>query len=129
LRVLVIDDNADLLDSLRDSLEFAGHEVLVAHAGKEAVRIARELRPHAVLCDLELGGGMSGYDVARDLGGGEGAPLRDRPYLVALTGTQKSECSADALSAGFDVVLTKPTALEQIEELLAGSEIAKLASG
>jgi two-component system cell cycle sensor histidine kinase/response regulator CckA len=127
LRLLVIEDNADLADSLRESLELVGHLAVVASSGAEAMRIAGELRPHAVLCDLELGGGMSGYDVARVLAGGE-APVADRPYLVALTGTQKSDCNADALSAGFDIVLTKPTALEQIEDLLAGSEVANLVS-
>jgi two-component system cell cycle sensor histidine kinase/response regulator CckA len=124
LRLLVIEDNVDLADSLRESLAIAGHEVMVAYGGGEGLRIARELSPHAVLCDLELGGGMSGYDVARALAGGQTAP-HDRPYLVALTGTQKSACSEQALAAGFDFVLTKPTALEEIEEILARGEVPK----
>ncbi|MBI5548982.1 MAG: hybrid sensor histidine kinase/response regulator, partial [Deltaproteobacteria bacterium] len=55
-RVLIIEDNVDAADSLRDVLEFGEHEVAVAHDGREGLTKARELRPEVVLCDIGLPG-------------------------------------------------------------------------
>jgi CheY-like chemotaxis protein len=117
-RLLVVDDNADLAESLQEGLELEGHEVAVAYTGAEALRIARTLRPHAVLCDLELGEAMSGYEVARSLRREE--PVRAL-FLVAFTGFEAASCRSAALAAGFDAVVTKPVGLEQIEQLLAAA--------
>src|SRR5439155_17838603 len=59
LRLLIIEDNRDTADSLRQLLELLGHEVRVAHNGTEGVTAARAAPPDAVLCDIGLPG-MSG---------------------------------------------------------------------
>jgi len=68
--LLVIEDNVDAADSLRDLLQLAGHSVEIAHDGPSGLALAREHRPEVVLCDIGLPG-MDGYDVARaELGAG-----------------------------------------------------------
>jgi two-component system CheB/CheR fusion protein len=62
--VLVIDDNLDAADSLRDFLELSGHAVEVAHDGPEGIHLAGVFRPEVVFCDIGLPG-MDGHAVAR----------------------------------------------------------------
>ena len=63
-RVLVIEDNVDAADSLREVLLFGEHEVEVAYNGPQGIAKAREFRPDVVLCDIGLPG-MDGFAVAR----------------------------------------------------------------
>jgi len=113
-RVLVVDDNADTAESLREALELGGHEVSVALDGAQALERARALRPEVVLCDIGLPG-MSGYEVAGAIRAEEA--LRGT-FLVALTGRAMPEDLRRAKEAGFDRHLVKPPALDRIEELL-----------
>ena len=66
LRVLVVDDNADAADSLAWLLRHGDHEVRTAHDGRQAVEVAHEFRPQAVVLDLGLPE-IDGYEVARRL--------------------------------------------------------------
>ena len=63
-RVLIIEDNIDAADSLREALELDAHQVAVAHDGPTGLALARSFHPEVVLCDVGLPG-MTGYDVAR----------------------------------------------------------------
>jgi PAS domain S-box-containing protein len=113
-RVLIIDDNVDAADMLREALELSRHEVEVAYNGPTGIAKAREYRPEVVLCDIGLPG-MDGYQVARTFKADEGLCS---VFLVALTGYALTEDLAQAQEAGFDRHLAKPPSLEQIEELL-----------
>jgi len=113
-RVLVIEDNVDAAEMLASLVELEGHIVKVAHDGATGIRIARELRPHIVLCDLGLPD-MSGYDVARELQRDESV----RPaLLVALSGYAAPEDVARAHAAGFDRHLAKPVGLDRLRSVL-----------
>jgi PAS domain S-box-containing protein len=114
-RVLIIEDNIDAAESLREALEFGEHEVEVAYNGPTGIAKARELRPDVVFCDIGLPG-MDGYGVARALRAD--AELKD-VYLVALSGYASPEDVQRALQAGFDQHLAKPPNLESLEETLA----------
>ncbi|HEV3120372.1 MAG TPA: MASE1 domain-containing protein, partial [Isosphaeraceae bacterium] len=114
-RVLVIEDNRDGAESMRRLLKLAGHQVEVADAGGTGLVAARQFRPDAVVCDLGLPGGMSGYDVARGLRGD--AELAGA-YLIALTGYSQNEHRELASEAGFDVLLTKPVNFDDLQRLL-----------
>src|SRR5262249_3539922 len=81
-RVLVIEDNHDVADSLRIALALGGHQVEVAYDGASGIALARAFRPHLVICDIGLPG-MDGYAVAQALR--TDVALRDT-YLAALTG-------------------------------------------
>ncbi len=113
-RVLVIEDNQDAADSLREALEFNDHKVEVAYDGPEGLKKAREFKPEVVLCDLGLPG-MSGYDVARALRNDD---VMNSTYLVAITGYALPEDQQRAKEAGFDRHLPKPPSMEDIEEML-----------
>ncbi len=120
-RVLVIEDNADAANSLREALERGGHEVAVAYDGAEGIARAREFRPEVVLCDIGLPG-MDGYDVARALREDESL---DGAFLVALSGYALPEDVQRAKQAGFERHLAKPASVEKIEELLVSAPIGR----
>jgi PAS domain S-box-containing protein len=114
-RVLIIDDNVDLAESLRELLEFENHQVEVAYSGPEGLTKAREFRPEVILCDIGLPG-MDGYEVARAFRTAE-AP--ERVFLVALTGYALPADLQRAIEAGFDRYLVKPVDLNAIKQMLA----------
>ncbi len=113
--VLVIEDNADTRDVLKFMLEVEGARVSTAETGEEGVRMAAEMRPQAVLCDIGLPD-IDGMEVARRLRALE--PLTGT-RLVALTGYGQAEDVRQALDAGFEAHLTKPINLDQLMALLA----------
>lgn len=113
-RVLVIEDNQDAADSLRDALALEGHEVAVAYNGSDGLDKAREVRPDVVLCDIGLPQ-MDGYAVARAFRAD--ASLRN-VHLVALSGYALPQDLKRAAEAGFERHLAKPPSLEQLQEVL-----------
>ncbi len=114
-RVLIIEDNADAADTLRQVLELSQHEVAVAHDGPDGLARARELLPEIVLCDLGLPA-MDGYGVARAFRADE--KLKSA-YLVALSGYALPQDVERSREAGFDLHLAKPPSIEQLEGVLA----------
>jgi two-component system, chemotaxis family, CheB/CheR fusion protein len=113
-RVLIIEDNVDAADSLREALDCSGHHVSVAYNGPDGIDRARAFKPDVVLCDVGLPG-MSGYDVARAFRAD--AALRST-HLVALTGYAQAEDRQRAADAGFDGHIAKPMSLKKIEDVL-----------
>jgi len=116
LRLLVVEDNEDVAEMLQAVLRRAGHQVSVATRGEEGVTIARASRPDAVLCDLGLPGGMTGFDVARTL---RGDPDTQRIALIALSGYSRPEDKARAAEVGFDGHIAKPVDARSIGRALA----------
>jgi two-component system CheB/CheR fusion protein len=116
-RVLIIEDNVDGADMLRQALELGEHEVEVAYNGPDGLNKARVFKPEVVLCDIGLPG-MDGYDVARAL---RSDPALRTVFLVALTGYALPEDLAKALDAGFDQHLAKPPSLDLLEQVLASA--------
>lgn len=114
-RILVIEDNVDALESLRDVLEVDGHVVATAADGANGLRIARVFNPELVLCDIGLPG-MDGYAVAHAL---RQEPNGQELYLVALTGYAQPEDVARAQEAGFNAHLAKPPDLDALARLVA----------
>ena len=113
-RVLVIEDNLDAADSLRDVLAFGEHEIEVAYNGPDGIAKARKFRPEVVLCDIGLPG-MDGYEVARTFRAD--ATLKGA-FLVALTGYALPEDLERAQAAGFARHIAKPPSLEKLEEII-----------
>jgi two-component system CheB/CheR fusion protein len=116
-RVLVIEDNVDAAETLREVLEFLEHTVELAYSGEDGVAKARRFRPDVILCDIGLPG-MDGYEVAREA---RDDPALREARLVALSGYAAPQDVARALEAGFDAHLAKPPTLDAIEETLAAS--------
>jgi two-component system CheB/CheR fusion protein len=114
-RILVIEDNVDAADSLREVLELGEHMVEVAYSGPAGIERAREFLPDVVLCDIGLPD-MDGYQVARAM---RANPALRETTLVALTGYAAPEDITRSREAGFDSHLAKPPSLEKIEEAIA----------
>jgi CheY-like chemotaxis protein len=122
--VLVIEDNADAAESLRQVLALAHHVVRIASNGSEGIEAARSFRPDVVLCDIGLPG-MDGYAVARTL---RADPQLRRVPLVALTGYALPEDVERAAVAGFDVHLAKPPNPTEIADLIAALGTSRTAA-
>jgi CheY-like chemotaxis protein len=114
-RILIIEDNADVAESLKLLLELSGNTVVVASSGPEGLEEARSLVPEVILCDIGLPG-MNGYEVAKAIRRAD--DLRSA-YLIAMTGYGQEEDRRRALEAGFDYHLTKPADPRVLERLLA----------
>jgi CheY-like chemotaxis protein len=117
--VLVVEDSVDSAETLGELLRMWGHEVRLAHDGKDALRLAREYRPQVILLDIGLPD-MDGYAVAHRLRGEDlGGDL-----LVALTGFGEEQDRHRARQAGFDRHLIKPVDPDALLELLSGTDDA-----
>ncbi len=114
-RVLVVEDNADAAELLREMLEMWGHEVAMAADGRAGLERARAFRPDVVLCDIGLPV-MDGYEVARAI---RADPSIASTFLVAVTGYALPEDERRAAEAGFVRHLGKPVPIEVLEEVLA----------
>jgi PAS domain S-box-containing protein len=113
-RVLVVEDNRDAAETLRELLELFGHTVAIAYSGPAGLEAAREFLPEVVLCDLGLPG-MDGYAVATEL---RRDPATAATRLVAVSGYGQAEDRDRSQEAGFDVHLTKPVDLAELERLI-----------
>lgn len=108
-RVLVVDDEPQILRALGINLRARHYEVLTAATGAEALKVASRHPPDLVILDLGLPD-MDGVEVIAGLRGWTAAPI------VVLSGRTGSADKVDALDAGADDYLTKPFG---IDELLA----------
>jgi PAS domain S-box-containing protein len=113
-RVLVVDDNVDVADSIALVLKLGGHEVRVAYDGPSALVIAEVFQPQVVLLDIGMPG-MDGYEVARRLRQQPGVPPA---LLVALTGWGQDTDRRRSTEAGFDHHLVKPVEPSAVAKLL-----------
>jgi signal transduction histidine kinase len=119
LRILVVEDNRDAAETLRDLLELAGYTVSVAYSGPEAVAVARQFLPKVVLCDLGIPG-MDGYQVAEAL---RQDPATAAARLIAVSGYGEEEDRRRSREAGFDRHLTKPVVFGELQSLLAAADV------
>jgi len=113
-RVLLVDDNQDVLQGLRALLEVGGHEVQAVGDPASALRTSASFVPDLAILDIGLPG-MDGYELA--------AELRRRPgygntRLVALTGYGQPADQERARAAGFAAHLVKPITPAQLYSLL-----------
>jgi two-component system KDP operon response regulator KdpE len=108
-RVLVVDDEQQILRALRTSLRAAGYEVDTASTAAEALAVAALRPPEAVILDLVLPDG-SGTDVCRELRTWSSAPV----IVLSAVGEEREKVAA--LDAGADDYVTKPVG---VDELLA----------
>ena len=120
-RVLVVDDNRDVADSLVMILRMTGHEVRVAYDGPAALETVETYRPEIILLDIGLPG-MDGYEVARRL---RQHPRLPNALLVALSGYGQEEDRRRSREAGFHHHLTKPVEPEALGELFASLRSAQ----
>ncbi len=113
-RILVVEDNPDVAESLAMLLRALGHVVEVVPDGASALAAVRCCHPDVVFLDIGLPD-MDGYEVARRLRAEYGPAL----HLVALTGYGQEADRRRAHETGFDRHLLKPATVEALERALA----------
>src|SRR5688500_2766568 len=109
LRILVVDDEADLRDLLKRSFAREGHDVVAVPDGHEALEHASSDGFDVVLLDVALGPGPSGYDVAREL-----RAQRNVVPIIMLTALDSEADAVQGLEAGADDYVTKPFGLAEL---------------
>ncbi len=124
LRILVIEDNRDSGSMMKELLELSGHDVTIRTHGVDGIQAALQRLPDAILCDLGLPEGMTGFDVAR--------AIRMRPEtrhlpLIAVSGYGRPEDKRLSLEAGFDLHLTKPVDVDELEQALSELRASRVA--
>lgn len=116
LKVLVVDDNFDVAQTVGWMLETIGHDYRLVHEGELAVQTAQEYRPDAILLDINMPG-MDGYAVCREL---RQRTLFDNTAIIAQSGLGQTQDRARTDESGFDHHLVKPVNMDRLEKLLAG---------
>ena len=108
IKVLVVDDEPNIVELITVSLKFQGFEVESANSGQEALTIAREYRPDAYILDVMMPG-MDGFELLGKLRqeGLDGPVL----YLTAKDGVDQR---IHGLTIGADDYVTKPFSLEEV---------------
>jgi len=114
-RVLVIEDDHDSREGLRELLESWGHIVELADSGLDGIERALKQSPRIALIDIGLPD-LDGYEVAARLRRHLG---KEEIFLVALTGHVGPNHDRQALESGFDAHLTKPVSFDRLGSLLA----------
>lgn len=113
-RILIVEDNTDIRESLRDVLELSGHLIYEAEDGPKGVETAADVRPDVALIDVGLPA-FDGYEVARRI---RSMPAGHNVILIALTGYSQREHRRRAEQAGFDGYLVKPVDPKDLAQLI-----------
>jgi len=121
-RVLVVDDEPQILRALRVILRNAGFQVDAADTGDAAIRALTESPPDAMVLDLVLPDG-SGVDVVKDLRRWSGLPV----LVLSAVGDEREKVRA--LDAGADDYVTKPFGAEELTARLRAEGWARLLGG
>jgi diguanylate cyclase (GGDEF)-like protein len=103
-RILVVDDDYDIARYVELNLSLEGFTVHVAHDGEEAMNLARDLRPDAVLLDVMMPG-LDGYEVCKRL---RSDPRTSHTAIIMLTAKSLSADTVLGLTAGADDYIAKP---------------------
>lgn len=114
VRVLVVDDHADLRDMFAVALGQLGAVVTTAASATRAVEVFGQTAPDAIVCDIFLPE-HDGYWVVRQVRSSE---VGHTP-AIAVTGYDSEEGRAEAADAGFDVQMVKPIEIDDLAEMIA----------
>jgi two-component system, OmpR family, response regulator len=107
-RVLVVDDEANIVEVISMALRYQGFEVETAGTGRDAVAAVTRFKPHLMVLDVMLPD-MEGFEVAERLGAQRaGVPI------IFLTARDSTEDKVRGLTGGGDDYVTKPFSLEEL---------------
>jgi len=112
-RILVIDDNADLLQMIRTILESRGkHEVILSAEGQDGLAKAKAAPPDLAIVDVMMPG-MTGYEVCRRM---RADPATSHVPIIILTARGQEVDRQAALDAGADLYLSKPVTMAELQQ-------------
>jgi len=111
-KILVVDDEVDLLETVRFPLELEGYKVLVSYNGEDALSQARKEKPDLIILDLMLPK-LDGYKVCRLLKFDE--RYKHIPILMLTAKTQEKD-KILGMETGADEYITKPFEMDYLME-------------
>ena len=128
-KILVVDDDVQLVDTVKTLLESVGYEVYYAYQASKGIDLAKSVKPDLILLDVMFAGqpGPDGFEVSREIK--EDPELKDIPVII-LSGIRKVmdfpfELKPDETWMPVKAFLEKPikpnVLLEKIENILKGS--------
>lgn len=126
LRVLVVDDNVDCCDLIKLLLQLYGVEVQTAFSVQQALKIFRQWQPDILVSDITLPqeDGFALIQQVRTKAGERGKVV----LAIAITGYADEKMTKCALSAGFDLLFTKPLDFDEFLAVLACLAICQQSS-
>ena len=117
-RILVVDDDPDIVETVEFFLSNSDYQVFVAKNGKEALAQTKTKRPDLVLLDMMMPE-MNGLEACRKL---KGNPNTNPIPIIMLTALGKKQDVVDAIDAGANAYIVKPfnllDLLERIEKII-----------
>ncbi len=113
-RVLVIDDDTNIVKLIQLNLRMEGFEVFTAPDGRSGLAAAREHSPHVIILDVMMPG-MSGHEVLDQL---KADPLTENIPVLMLTALSAASDIAQSLIGGAEWHLTKPFELTELTEMV-----------
>ncbi|MEG1255206.1 response regulator [Clostridium sp.] len=114
-KILIVDDNKQNCEIIKDLLSAWGYDVYVAVEGKEAINIAINLNPAVILLDVMLPG-MNGFEVCGKLKSNSNT---QNIFIIMLTVLNEVEDRIRGLNVGADVFLSKPIIFEELKNRVA----------
>jgi DNA-binding response OmpR family regulator len=128
-RILIVDDDVDLSDSLRVIFEHAGYDALTAGSRLEGMEKIRTEQPDLIILDVMMETWQDGFEMSRDLKGDpqlKGTPILMLTSIEELTGIEVKSSVGDPVWLPVDAFLDKPVApdtlLATVRNLLQGSK-------
>ena len=110
-RVLLVDDDGDILTSMQAAFEPTGAVVETANNGNKAVELAEKSQPDLVILDMMLPG-RSGFLVLEKIKAKK--PRNSKPYVIMITGNQGARHKMYAESLGVSEYFTKPVKMDKL---------------
>ena len=112
--ILIVDDNTELAESLKDTLTSEGYIARIATDSVEALDLAASTKPDVAIVDIELPV-MNGYELAEHL---RALPQMDNCLLIAVTGYSQAHDERQSRDSGFRHHLVKPVDIDRLLTLL-----------
>ncbi len=110
--IMIVDDNIDAAHTTAEMLSLMGHQVRAAHDGKAALALLRKMQPEVAILDIGLPD-IDGFELGR--------AVRRQGFkgtMLALTGYGQEKDRQKALDAGFDMHLTKPVDVAELQRAI-----------
>ncbi len=110
-RILVVDDDIDVAETVARTLQRAGYEAIVSNRGAEALQLANEQRPDLIVLDIRMPG-LNGIEVCRLL---RSMPNLERVPVLFLSAKSEVADRLEGFEAGADDYISKPFDLREME--------------
>ncbi|WP_428937707.1 response regulator [Fontivita pretiosa] len=125
-RVLIVDDDHDILTSIQAAMEPTGAVIETATNGNQAVELAEKNQPDVIVLDMMLPG-RSGFLVLEKIKAKK--PRNSKPYVIMITGNTGARHKMFAESLGVSEYFTKPVKMDKLisaaEKLVGGAAAAQ----